>query len=129
MPDNPIEYKFSRIDEAIQRLASVAADISKMIAVHEQRISQQEKRVDNVTTSIEKRRDVIDQKFDDVYKTIERETIRTTDEIRLSRDASLKQHEDQNIKISSIQKLIWMASGVIMLASWLIPLLAAKMIK
>ena len=129
MPDNPIEYKFSRIDEAIQRLASVAADISKMIAVHEQRISQQEKRVDNVTTSIEKRRDVIDQKFDDVYKTIERETIRTMDEIRLSRDASLKQHEDQNTKISSIQKLIWMASGVIMLASWVIPLLAAQMIK
>ena len=131
-----IDHKFSKIDEAIQRLASIASDISKMIAVHEQRIIQQEKIVENVTFNLEKRRDVVDSKFDEVYKSIEYGDECVLKEIQISRTCIVDQYKIQDIKIQalekkvdSIQKIIWMATGVILLASWIIPILLERFVK
>ena len=103
--------RFTKIDEAIQRLAAIAADISKMMAVHEQRITQQEKFIETMNGMIEKRRDVVDEKFEQVYKTIKTETERLKESMEAGREISKKEHEDQNKKIESLQKFIWMAVG------------------
>lgn len=103
--------RFTKIDEAIQRLAAIAADISKMMAVHEQRITQQEKFIETMNGMMEKRRDVVDEKFEQVYKTIKIETERLKESMEATREAAKKEHEDQNKKIESLQKFIWMAVG------------------
>ena len=53
MPEQ--DPRFTKIDEAIQRLAAIAGDISKMMAVHEQRITQQEKFIEAMNGMMEKR--------------------------------------------------------------------------
>ena len=113
------ELRFAKIDEAIQRLAVVSADLSKMLAVHDQRIGQQEKASDNLITSIERRRSEVDERFKDLQQSIK-------EELRDMRANSTKQHEEQNEKIEGIQRYIWMAMGVVFFASWAIPFLINK---
>lgn len=110
------EDRFDKIDDAIQRLAVVAGDLSKMLAVHEHRIAYQEKTADNIVTSMEKRRTEVDNILKDIYSTIR-------SEIDSLREASRTQHTEQNAKIESIQKTMWMAVGAAALASWVIPIL------
>lgn len=115
----PEESRFTKIDEAIQRLAGVAADVSKMLAVHEQKITYQEKTIDNLIASFEKRRNEIDERFKDMHDDLR-------DELRINRDNSKLQHDEQNVKIGALQKYIWMSMGVVSFASWLIPIIISK---
>jgi len=108
-PDN--ENRFNKIDDAIQRLAVVAADLSKMLAVHEQRLTQQEKISDNVLDMVEKRRVEYEDKIDSVYTTMRNEDNLVLAEIKKSREDSTTQHKNLNEKIASIEKMIWMACG------------------
>lgn len=117
----PEDSRFAKIDEAIQRLASVAADVSRMLAVHEQKISYQEKTIDNLIASFEKRRDEIDERFKDMH-----DDLRT--ELQVNRVNSKTQHDEQNVKIEALQKYIWMAMGVVSVASWVIPIIVNKFI-
>lgn len=112
--------RFSKIDEAIQRLASVSADLSKMLAVQEQRIGTQEKTSDSIIAMFEKRRAEIDVRFREIHSDVQ-------EELRALKQNSTKQHEDQNEKIEAIQKYIWMAMGVVFVASWIIPIIVNKL--
>ena len=105
------ENRFNKIDDAIQRLAVVAADLSKMLAVHEQRLTQQEKASDNVMEMVEKRRVEYDEKISDVYKTMRAEDNTILAEIKKSREDSSSQHKKLDEKIANIEKMIWMACG------------------
>ncbi|CAB4140829.1 hypothetical protein UFOVP395_164 [uncultured Caudovirales phage] len=113
------ESRLDKIDDAIQRLAVVAGDLSKMLAVHEHRIAYQEKTSDNIVESMEKRRAEVDNILKDIYSTIR-------SEIDSLRENSSKQHREQNDKIESIQRTMWMAVGAATVASWAIPILLNK---
>lgn len=105
------DYRFNKIDDAIQRLASVATDLSKMLAVHEQRISQQERFSDTLGTALERRRDEVDKKFESVYETIKTEDQKLLKEIKDASEQSTKQLENLGLNISKIEKMLWMAIG------------------
>ena len=113
------DIRFAKIDEAIQRLAGVAADVSKMLAVHEQKINYQEKTIDSLISNFEKRRAEIDARFKEMHDDIR-------SELCTSRENSKVQHNEQNQKIESIQKYIWMAMGAVSFLSWLLPLALNK---
>lgn len=110
------EERLDKIDDAIQRLAVVASDLSKMLAVHEHRIAFQEKTSENIVASMEKRRSEIDNVLKDVYSTMR-------SEINLLRDTGTKQHNDQNVKIEEIQRTMWKAVGAATVVSWATPFL------
>lgn len=113
------EERLDKIDDAIQRLAVVASDLSKMLAVHEHRIGQQEKTSENIVASMERRRAEIDAVLKDVYDTIR-------SEVNTLRDTSSKQHTEQNAKIDEIQKTIYKAMGAITVISFLAPYVLKK---
>lgn len=108
-----LDYRFSKVDEAIQRLANVASDLSKLLAVQEQRLLHQEKAQDNILTSLDKRRTEVDKKLEDIYETVK-------DEIAESRKVACKQHEDQNAKITKLERVMWMAAGGGVVLGWLL---------
>lgn len=114
------EDRFDKIDDAIQRLAVVASDLSKMLAVHEHRIGQQEKTSENIVVSMEKRRAEIDAVLKDVYDTIRFE-------INTLRENYTKQHNEQNAKIDEIQKTIYKALGAITVISIIAPFVFKKL--
>lgn len=113
------EERLDKIDDAIQRLAVVASDLSKMLAVHDHRIAHQEKTSENIVASMERRRAEIDAVLKDVYDTIR-------SEVNTLRETSSKQHNEQNTKIDEIQKTIYKAMGAITVISFLAPYVLKK---
>ncbi len=105
------EVRFSKIDDAIQRLAAVSADLSRMLAVHEQRISQQEKSTDQITFLMEKRREDLESKLREVYETMKEEDGAILDEIKKSRLASDQHHERLEAKVTKLERLALLVTG------------------
>jgi len=105
------EIRYSKIDDAIQRLASVSADLSKMLAVHELRLTQQEKNTDNITFLMEKRREDLESKLKEVYETMKEEDGAILDEIRKSRQASDEHHQRLEAKVTKLERLALLVTG------------------
>ena len=55
-----LKYIFSRLDDAIEKIAEVNTNVSKMLAVHEEKISKQEEIDGILFTKIDELRDKMD---------------------------------------------------------------------
>ena len=71
-----------------------------MIAVHEQKLAQQEKQLNTVELLAERRREEVDDKFYDVTQKIE----------ELKKD-NHSQYEQLSIKILDLEKMLWKYAG------------------
>ena len=109
-----------RIETAIEKLTVVSADLKAMLAVHEQRISQQEKDSDELHNVVEKRREELDNKLKDVYDTMRQQDNIVCEEIKKLRLESTEQHNILSDKINQLEKFIWMAIGGGMVMTWLL---------
>jgi DNA anti-recombination protein RmuC len=105
------EPRFSKIEEAIARLSNIASDLSKMLAVQDQRIQQQEKFSDSIGSLLEKRRDEVDKKFENVYKAIKDGDDTILDEMKKTAEVGQKQMTALDAKISKLEKWSWMVIG------------------
>jgi chromosome segregation ATPase len=85
-----------KIDNAIEKLSEVNSNVSKMLAVHEEKISKQEE-IDNILfDKIDKLRDKVDSNYDSIVS-----------------------------RVQSIEKRVWMAIGALTLLSFMIRIPAA----
>jgi predicted nucleic acid-binding Zn-ribbon protein len=100
MVDSDMERRQDRLEEVVDRLTNISSDLSKMIAVHEQRIIQQERQLNNVETLTERRREEYDEKIGIVFKKI--------DDLRKE---SNDQFESLSEKITDMEKLMWKYGG------------------
>ena len=107
-----------RIEAAIEKLTSVSADLKAMLAVHEQRIIQQEKETSSLDLKFEKRRELMDEKLNDVYNTMRDQDNGILEEISKLRAESTEQHNILSSKINQLEKFIWMAIGGGMVVTW-----------
>ena len=107
-----------RIETAIEKLTVVSADLKAMLAVHEQRISQQEKETNSLDLKFEKRRELMDEKLNDVYNTMRDQDNGILAEISKLRAESSEQHNSLSSKINQLEKFIWMAIGGGMVLTW-----------
>jgi CHASE3 domain sensor protein len=125
------DYRFSKIDDAIQKVAAVLADLSKMLAVQEQRLTQQEKNTDKYAALMEKREDNLERKFNDIYETIRKEDQaifkKINEEIVKNRELSAENHkevkntlEKQDQRIGRLEKLVLLATGSAMTLGFLL---------
>jgi len=100
-----------RIEAAIEKLTTISSDLKSMLAVHEQRITQQEKVSTNLETVVEKRREELDIKLKDVYDTMRDQDNNILEEISKLRSESSEQHKTLSNKINQLEKYIFMAIG------------------
>jgi ferritin-like metal-binding protein YciE len=111
-----------RMETAIEKLTNLVSDIAKMIAVHEQRINQQEKQVGNLEDVVEKRREDSEIKIRDIYETIRSEDRNIIVEINKFNDASAARHEKTcaihiaaherlTLKITEMERKLWIYMG------------------
>lgn len=107
-----------RIEAAIEKLTVVSVELKAMLAVHEQRITQQEKTSDDLHDIVEKRRDELDIKLKDVYNTMRDQDKAIVDEIAKLRKESTDQHNVLSGKINQLERYIWMAVGGGMVITW-----------
>ena len=109
-----------RIEAAIEKLTNVSVELKQMLAVHEQRISQQEKQSDELHTIVEKRRDELDIKLKDVYDTMRQQDNGILEEIAKLRKESTDQHNILHSKINQLERYIYTAIGGGMVITWLL---------
>jgi hypothetical protein len=113
-----------RIEAAIEKLTNVSIELKQMLAVHEQRIGQQEKTSSELHIVVEKRRDELDVKLKDVYTTMREQDNNILEEITKMRKESTDQHNILSSKINQLEKYIWMAIGGGMVITWFLTNLA-----
>ncbi len=107
------DFRQSKIEDAIAKLTEISADLNKMVAVHELRLSQQEKVTDSIEIILEKRRDEVQAKEEAIYDTIEKETAAVSKKIDESYDKLSK-------KIGDLEKMMWVYGGGFALAAFII---------
>ena len=105
------DRRLDRIEQTLEKLADVQIDLTKMLAVHEQRIQSSEKHVSSIEDILERRREESDIKLRDVYETMRSEDKNIIAEIHQLRDETTKQHQILTNKIASLEKYIWMYIG------------------
>ena len=122
---------------AIQRLTEISSDLSKMLAVHEQRLGQHEKKQDLLEFSIEKRRDELLAAIDRINKDIDVSLARLEADTKirhievLEKIKAVDNYHNTEInrltnRISTFEKYVWMAIGAITVASWAVSLVISK---
>lgn len=117
-PNNQDEARFNKLEEAITKMSDVASDMSKMLAVHEQRLNQQEKLSDSIGSKLEKRNDEVDKKFDQVYDAIKAGDDAIITEMKKIAEIRAGQLSELNEKISKLEKWRWMVVGGAMAAGY-----------
>lgn len=124
-----IERRQDRVEDAIEKLTIISNDLNKMLAVHDQRLTQQEKDSSILFNSLEKRREELDKKLNDVYDSMSNQEEKIFQELTKFRQDMQKQHQELNEKISKIEKFNWMAIGGGIAISWVITYAAKYLFK
>ena len=123
-----LEKRQDRIEDSISKLTEIANDLNKIIAVHDQRLLQQEKDSEVLCKMVETRRKEQEDKLQEVYDTIEDKEEKVLREIKNVRDETRSHFTALNQKMAQVEKYMWMAVGGGIAASWLISFLF-KLIK
>jgi hypothetical protein len=108
-----IQKRQSKIEDAITKLTEISADLNKMIAVHELRLSHQEKNMDSLELILEKRRDEFFEKEKEIYDTIDKENKFIIHKINES-------YEQFSKKINDLEKMMWVYGGGFAVAAFLL---------
>jgi len=93
-----------RLDTAIDKLADVSSSIKSMLAVHEEKISQQEKTDEVIFEKIKDRADEIDSVYRELQREINQVERRLLIEIKALRN-------DIGSRVSMLEKLRWILLG------------------
>ena len=123
-----LEKRQDRIEDSISKLTEIANDLNKIIAVHDQRLLQQEKDSEVLFKMVETRRKEQEDKLQEVYDTIDDKEEKVLKEIKNVRDETRTHFTALNQKMAQVEKYMWMAVGGGIAASWLISFLF-KLIK
>lgn len=106
-----MEKRQSRIEDAIDKLTEISADLNKMLAVQEQRLSQQERSMGIIEDMVEKRREEYDKKIQNVYDVMRVEDTKILEELEEMRKEQKDQHKAISDKMSALEKIIWTYLG------------------
>ena len=123
-------------NEMLQRLSGVSIDIGKMLAVHEQRLNQNDRTTLKIEESVEQRRTDLKHQTDELYTTIEKSRALILAELKDHASESKKQIGELTIetakqidkikdRMSSFEKYLWIAVGAISIVSWMLSFMSS----
>jgi len=103
----------NRLDMAIEKLADVSSSIKSMLAVHEEKITQQEKTDEIIFEKIKDRADEIDSVYRELQREINQVERRLLIEIKALRN-------DIGTRVSMLEKLRWILLGAAIVVVFLL---------
>jgi chromosome segregation ATPase len=106
-----LDRRQDRLEDAIERLTEISADLNKMLAVQDQKLTQQEKSVNLLTEIMERRREEYDKKLQNVYDVMRDEDKKVLFELEEMRKEQKEQHKYLSEKMSALEKIIWTYLG------------------
>jgi DNA repair exonuclease SbcCD ATPase subunit len=105
------ERRIDRLEDAIEKLTNISADLNKMLAVQDQRLFQQEKEMSVMHKILEERRKEWEERMDSVYNTMRDEDHKIIQKIDELRREQKSQHAELFKKVNDMQRIIWMYMG------------------
>ena len=111
MSDLITEKRLDRLEDVIEKLTEISADLNKMLAVQEQRLTHQEKNMGVIEDMVEKRREEYDKKLQNVYDVMRLEDTKILEELEKMRKEQKDQHKAITDKMAGLEKIIWMYLG------------------
>ena len=111
MVQQEISKQQDRMESAITRLTDISSDLKSIVAVHDQRILQQEKKSEGLLELVERRREEIEHKLKEVYETMTEKDDNIIQEIKNLRSEHLTAHQEITAKITKLEKFIWLTIG------------------
>ena len=105
------EKRIDRLEDTIEKLTNISADLNKMLAVQDQRLFQQEKEMSVMHKIIEERRKEWEERMDSVYNTMRDEDHKVIQKLEELRREQKTQHAELFKKVNDMQKIIWMYMG------------------
>lgn len=105
------EKRITRVEDAITKLTEISADLNKVLAVQEQRLSQNERTMDDLENIIESRRQEYETRIQNVYDVMNREDNKILEELEIMRSEQKSQHDSLSNKINDMQKILWVYMG------------------
>jgi len=102
-----------RLDTAIDKLTDVSTSIKSMLAVHEEKIQQQEKLDEIIFTKLKDREDEIDSVYRDLQREINLVEKRLINEIKSLRN-------DVGPRIGVLEKWRWLIIGGAIVIGWVL---------
>jgi len=95
-----MDVMLDKLDTSIEKLTEVSQNVSKLLAVHEEKLDQQEKINNHFSVLMEQRRNETDKKLEDIW-----------DELKDIRNEQRSQHNSINEKFSTFERFVWMVGG------------------
>lgn len=95
-----IEMMFDRLDTSIEKLTELSSNVSRLLAVHEEKLDNQQKINSYFTNMLEQRRTEMDNKLEDIW-----------DELKDIRNEQRNQHQEINDRLAKFERFIWMVGG------------------
>ena len=114
------ETRQSKIEDAITKLTEISSDLNKMIAVHELRLTHQEKSMDTLEDMLERRREEADDKLKTVYETMRSEDRLVIAEIAKLREEGEDQFEQLSKKIQGMEKMMYIYMGAFSVVAFIL---------
>jgi hypothetical protein len=108
-----------KLDASVEKLTAISADVTQLLAVHENRLTFQERMHNQLELKVDKRAEAIDDRFGKIYDRIDELRTDIKEEIETSRNDVLKKIGENTTKISTLEKWMWTCLGggsVLMLA-------------
>lgn len=124
-----IDHRQAKLEEVIEKLTDVSANLNKLIAVQEQRLSQQEKTSETLQLLFENRRQVVDNKFESLYEVLEKRKTERITEIENFRKDNEEKFSSIHEKIYILEKYVWMAIGACTIISFFVTTFGKLLIK
>lgn len=106
-----LEKRYDRLEDAIEKLTSISGDLNKILAVHEHRITEQEKSMGVIEDILERRREESENKIRDLHDIIRDEHKNVFDEINKTKEDQVRTDKILSDKISHIEKTLWTYLG------------------
>lgn len=124
MPENiqlsMFETRQDKLEDAITKLTEISSDLNKMIAVHELRLTQQEKIMDSLEDILERRREEADGKLNAVYDTMRAEDRLIIAEINKLRKEGEDQYQSLSAKIQGMEKMMYTYMGAFTVVAFIL---------
>lgn len=93
-----------KLDLTIEKLTDVSSNVSRLLAVHETRLENQEKAGSHLANMIEKNKEQIDTELQKIYD-------RLSDTKKDLRKEIDDRHEEVMTELKTIQRWMWLVSG------------------
>lgn len=110
-PEDYNERRLTNVENAITKLTEISADLNKVLAVQEQRLTQSERLMNDLEETVESRRAEYETRIQNVYDVMNREDNKILEELELIRKEQKEQHTSLSNKINEMQKFIWVYMG------------------